>query len=79
MRVAAAEIPPHPPLQRGAGGISGESFQQLKVTFFKELKCYVFLNSGFQIFLPSLRALRPLRETIVFLFFVFPSCLLLSL
>jgi hypothetical protein len=31
-----------PPLQRGAGGISGESFQKVKVSFFKELKCYDF-------------------------------------
>ena len=68
VREGKARNPPHPPLQRGAGGISGESFQQLKVTFSKELKCYVFLNSGFQIFLPSLRALRPLRGTIVFAF-----------
>jgi hypothetical protein len=32
---------PLPPLCKGgAGGISGESFQKVKVIFFKELKCY---------------------------------------
>jgi hypothetical protein len=34
----------NPPLQRGAGGIFGRSFQRGKVAFFKELNCYGFLN-----------------------------------
>jgi hypothetical protein len=29
---------------RGAGGISGKSFQKVKVIFFKKLKCYKEIN-----------------------------------
>jgi hypothetical protein len=40
IEIPIAEIPSTPPLQRGAGGISGRSFQRVKVTFIKELKGY---------------------------------------
>jgi hypothetical protein len=33
---AIAEIPPNPPLQRGAGGISGRSFQMAERLFFSK-------------------------------------------
>jgi hypothetical protein len=48
-----AKIPPNPPLQKGAGGISEGSFQRVKVIFFKKLNSYNKKNrDAFIYFLP---------------------------
>jgi hypothetical protein len=53
-------------LQRGAGGISGESFQKVKVSFFKELKCYGIFTSFFPFRIPQsafrIQIARPVQE-----------------